>query len=182
MTPVFVFNSTKQSMTWTKYEKILKSLRCIVVYHPTEHVTVDSLIADFTAWEDSIDDVCDRFQDMVKHSKNETNEKLQTQTSVLTTIRVPNVETGEETPIVDAQEQTPAVAVGSSASPQQISHLSRPKIKIAPYDENPLRWNTWFGLFKTLIHDQAFSNVEKNDTLADTKNWNNAASNRWLLF
>ena len=125
MTPIFIFNSTKQSMTWTKYDIEISTM--YLVDHPTENVTVDSLIADFTALEDSIDDVCDRFQDRLKHSKNETNEKLQTQTSEPTTIHVPNDETGEETPIVDAHEQTPAVAVGSFASSQPISHMSRPK-------------------------------------------------------
>ena len=52
-----------------------------LVNHPTGNVTVDSLITDFTALEDSIDDVCDRFQDMFRRSKNETNEQTQTPNS-----------------------------------------------------------------------------------------------------
>ena len=94
---------------------------------------------------------------MLKHSKNKTNEQLKTQTPESVTTHVPN----GKTPIVDAHEQTPPVAVGSYASPQPVSHLCRPKIKIEQYDGNPFKWNTWFGLFKTIIHDQAISNAEK---------------------
>ena len=144
-------------------EKIRKDIEISTMFlvdHPTENMTVDTLITDFTALEDSIDDVCDRFQDMFRRSKNETNEQQQTQ-SVSITTDGPNDETAQAIPIVDTEEQTPAVAVGSSASPQPISHLSRPQIKIEPYDGNPLKWNTWFGLFKTLIHDQPISNAEK---------------------
>ena len=116
--------------------------------HATENVTVDSSITDFTALEHSIDDVCDRFQDMFRRSNNETNEQLQTQTAPITTAG-PNDESGQEIPIVDANEQTPAVAVGSFAPRQPLLHHSRPKIEIEPYDGNPIEWNTWFGLFKT---------------------------------
>ena len=80
--------------------------------------------------------------------------KHKPQTAPITTDG-PNDETGQDI------EQTHAVAVGSSAPPQPSSHLSRPKIKIEPYDGNLLKWNTWFGLFKTLIHNQAISNAKK---------------------
>ena len=93
-----------------KIRKDIENWTIFLVDHPTENMTVDTLITDFTALEDSIDHVCDRFQDMFRRSKNETNEQQQTQ-SVSITTDGPNDETAQEIPIVDTEEQTPAVAV-----------------------------------------------------------------------
>ena len=45
------------------------------------------------------------------------------------------------------------------SNPPQISTLpmSRPKIKIDPFTGDPMKWNTWHGLFTTMIDKQPLS-------------------------
>ena len=36
-----------------------------------------------------------------------------------------------------------------------------PKVKIEPFDGNPMKWSMWFGLFEATIHNQPISDAEK---------------------
>ena len=51
----------------------------------------------------------------------------------------------------------PTSSRAQTSSHDSLSHLSRPKFKIEPYDGNPMKWNLWYGLFATLIHNHFFS-------------------------
>ena len=43
----------------------------------------------------------------------------------------------------------------------QTSNASFPKLKITPFDGNPMSWNLWFSLFKTLIDCKPLHDAEK---------------------
>ena len=55
----------------------------------------------------------------------------------------------------------PTSSRAQTSSHDNLSHLSRPKLKIEPYDGDPMKWNLWYGLFTTLIHNQPISLAEK---------------------
>ena len=41
----------------------------------------------------------------------------------------------------------PTSSKARTSSQDTLSHLTRPKLKIEPYDGDPMKWNLWYGLF-----------------------------------
>ena len=96
--------------------------------------------------DDSSDDQqenCSNFDTVV--SDNETNNKHQY--------------SGGSQPNTNLHQPTSSRA--QTSSHDNLSHLSRPKLKVEPYDGDPMKWNLWYGLFINLIHNQPLSLAEK---------------------
>ena len=67
--------------------------------------------------------------------------------------------------IVTEQQFIPAAVSQTSSNGQSRANYSLmtrpPKVKIEPFDGNPMKWSMWFGLFEATIHNQAISDAEK---------------------
>ena len=50
------------------------------------------------------------------------------------------------------RQSTPSRA--QTLSHDTLSHLIRPKLKIEPYDGDPMKWILWYGLIRILMHNQ----------------------------
>ena len=71
----------------------------------------------------------------------------------------PRLTSADVQPQADTQQPTPSTTLDPPHN--TLTHLARPKLKIEPYDGDPMKWNLWYGLFKFLIHDQPISLAEK---------------------
>ena len=67
--------------------------------------------------------------------------------------------------IVTEQQFIPAAESQTSSNGQSRSNYSLmtrpPKVKIEPFDGNPMKWSMWFGLFEATIHNQPISDAKK---------------------
>ena len=71
----------------------------------------------------------------------------------------PRLTSADVQPQADTQQPTPSTTLDPPHN--TLTHLARPKLKNEPYDGDPMKWNLWYDLFKTLIHDQPISLAEK---------------------
>ena len=154
-----------------------------------EITTADQLIADFTKIQDEYDDLTEKFSSIVQHASanrpeetcnNRSEVHLQTPTDATIadtsgqTLAVdnhtgpsiqnaptnhPRLTSADVQLQADTQQPTPSTTLDPPHN--TLTHLARPKLKIEPYDGDPMKWNLWYGLFKTLIHDQPISLAEK---------------------
>ena len=157
--------------------------------HLPENATADQLIVDFTKIQDEYDDLTEKFSSLVKSAtanqpeetcNNRSAVDLQQRADTIIdatsgeTLAVDNhigpsiqndppnntrLSSADVQPQADTQQPTPSTTLDPPHN--TLSHLARPKLKIEPYDGDPMKWNLWYGLFKTLIHDQPISLAEK---------------------
>ena len=75
--------------------------------------------------------------------------------------------------IVTEQQFNPAAVSQTSSNRQSLANYSLitrpPKVKIEPFDGNPMKWSIWFGLFEATIHNQANSEAENMPHLQTLK-------------
>ena len=154
-----------------------------------EKTTADQLIADFTEKQDKFDDLTEKFSRMVQlasanqpeetcNNRNEVHLQPPTDPIIADTsgqtlavdnhtgpsiqnapTNHPRLFSADVQPQADAQQPTSFTTLDPPHN--TLSELARPKLKIEPYGGDPMKWNLWYGLFKTLIHAQPISLAEK---------------------
>ena len=75
--------------------------------------------------------------------------------------------TGSSSTLTSIQRDQQVTTVSSDNSLQTslckdflTTNTSYPKLKVTPFDCNPMNWNLWFGLFKTLIDSKQLHDAE----------------------
>ena len=155
----FDFDKTKKDL-----EELFKQLEDATMYlvdHPPDDKPADSLIEEYTTLEDKRDDVIDTYK--------RTHQQQQIQASTGTdenSAAASHINTNQPTEDVannntEDENSTPDPPAATN-SERTTSQLTRPpKIKIQPFDGNPMKWSMWLGLFTSTIHSQPITDAEK---------------------
>ena len=145
-----------------------------LVDHLPEDVTEDFLINSFTDLQDEIDDTVKKFKQMLKETNQHTDpvepsqiqqpsshNQLTSHDNLPPTSALPHLPDSLGNQLT--HQNTSSSQQPTVSNPPQISTLpmSQPKIKNDPFTGDPMKWNTWHGLFTTMIDKQPLSVAEK---------------------
>lgn len=137
-----------------------------LVDHLPEDITEEFLIGSFTDLQDLIDETVKKFKRMMKKANHNANQVEPSQIQLPSSSTMPLSSDSLDDQLVAQNSSHPQQLTNqptSMTNPFQasLSPMSRPKIKIEPFSGDPMKWNTWHGLFSTLIDKQPLSVAEK---------------------
>ena len=149
-----------------------------LVDHLAEDITEDFLINSFTDLQDEMDDTVKKFKQMLEETNQRTDpvepSQIQQPSSHIQPTSHDHLPSTSALPhLLDSlgdqltHQTLPSSQQPSITDPPQVLTLplSRPKIKIEPFTGDPMKWNTWHGLFTTMIVKQPLSVAEKTTHL-----------------
>ena len=131
---------------------------------PPRNSNTDQIIMDSFPVGDSIDDLRQWFEAMLQQSAQTFG------TGILGYEEHAESKTAADVEKVDANVR----------EPDRWDYRRTSSNETAQYDCDPLKWNTWFGLHKTLIHNKPISKAEQKTTQTLTKRTAHEALSRSL--